>query len=56
MIERDAPTNCQQEPNYPNHETVIISMRYPDLTGHRVTARCAIQEPHAITECGEWKR
>lgn len=52
MTRRTAPTNCQQEPPYPDHETVCMSMRYPDMTCHEPSAGCGIQEPHMITECG----
>lgn len=51
---RPAPTNCQQEPPYPEHETVVCSLRYPDLTAHLPSERCATQEPHPIPECGEF--
>jgi hypothetical protein len=52
--ERDAPTNCQQEPSYPGAETVVFSIRFPELTCHRPTKRCQIEAPHAIAECDEW--
>lgn len=55
QISRSAPTNCQQEPNYPAHVTVIASLRYPDLTCHLPSGRCTTQEPHPITECGEFR-
>jgi hypothetical protein len=47
------PHNGQQEPRYTDELTVTCSMRYPDLTCHRPTSRCGIQEPHAIVKCGE---
>lgn len=51
---RRVPTNCQNEPHYPGIDTVTFSIRYPELTCHYPTTRCAIQPPHAIAECGEW--
>lgn len=51
---REEPTNLSAEPGYPNHPTVIMSMRRPGLTAHLPTERCAIQEPHETSECGEW--
>ncbi len=53
---RAAPTNCQQEPNYPGVRTVVFALRFPDMTAHAPTRRCGIQEPHAIAECGEFDR
>lgn len=46
--------NCQQEPAYPGAETVVFSIRDPDLTYHRPSPLCAINEPHRIGECGEF--
>jgi hypothetical protein len=54
ITRRPRQTNCQQEPPYPGDPTVIFSMRYPGLTAHNPTKLCAIEEPHAIAECGEW--
>ena len=48
------PTNCQQEPGYPRHRTVVFSIRYPDMTGHLPSRRCKIKGPHLIAECGEY--
>jgi hypothetical protein len=28
-MDRPKQINCQQEPGYPDHETVIFSIRYP---------------------------
>ena len=53
MSERPRQTNCQQEPSYPDHETVVFSIRFPDLTAHSKSSRCPIEEPHLISECGE---
>jgi hypothetical protein len=46
------PTNCQQEPPYPDHKTAVLSIRYPDLTHHLPNRLCSIREPHAISDCG----
>jgi hypothetical protein len=56
--ERNRPrqTNCQQEPSYPEHETVVFSLRFPDLTVHSKSKRCKIGEPHEIAICGEFGR
>jgi hypothetical protein len=27
---RPKQTNCQNEPSYPDHETVVFSIRFPD--------------------------
>lgn len=51
--ERPRQTNCQQEPNFPRHQTVIFSLRYPGLTCHRPTRNCRTQEPHNWLTCGE---
>lgn len=51
---RPAPTNCQQEPPYPDLATAAFSLRYPDLTCHPPRHRCRIQEPHAIKDCVEF--
>lgn len=51
---RPAPSDCRQEPPYPGLETVLFSIRAPEMTGHQPTDRCSREEPHAITECGEW--
>lgn len=54
MRERPLQQNCQIEPSYPDHETVIASIRDPELTCHLPQERCTIQEPHRIAECGLW--
>jgi hypothetical protein len=56
MMPRNDPTNCQNEPGYPDHATVIMSIRYPELVCHSLRLRCVIQEPHRINECGEFDR
>ena len=45
--------NGQMEPPYPEHETVVFSIRYPYHTTHRATDLCAIEGPHLIEDCGE---
>lgn len=53
-MKRPRQTNCQQEPSYPEHDTVIASIRYPDLTCHLPTDVCSIEEPHNVSECRIW--
>ena len=53
-LSRPKQTNCQQEPSYPDHETVVFAMIAPDMTCHLPSSRCTIQEPHLIRECGEF--
>jgi hypothetical protein len=48
------PTNCQQEPGYPGADTVVMSIRFPDLTCHYPAPDCRIQEPHQVAECGRF--
>lgn len=31
LAERPKQTNCQNEPHYPGHETVVFAFRYPDV-------------------------
>lgn len=54
MTERRRPSNAQQEPPFPDEETVAMSIRYPMMTCHLPTERCAIQEPHQSKDCGEF--
>jgi hypothetical protein len=49
------PTNCQQEPPFDGLATVACSLRYPEMTCHFPTMLCGIQEPHTVSECGEWQ-
>lgn len=53
---RPLQTSVQWEPPYPDHETAIVSIRYPYHTAHKPTTLCAIQEPHLIEDCGEFER
>jgi hypothetical protein len=34
---------------------VCFSIRFPDMTGHRKSKRCPIEEPHLIKDCGEFQ-
>lgn len=54
-MERPVQYNCCNEPPYPDHETVVFSIRYPDVTSHRATERCKIEWPHLIQECREFE-
>lgn len=40
MTERPKQTNCQQEPAYPDHETVVFSIRFPDYYLHESDNGC----------------
>ena len=51
---RPAQTNCQQEPRYPRHRTVVCAFGWPDMTSHRAARRCPIEGPHMIAEGGEF--
>lgn len=53
--ERPAPRNCQQEPPYPGLDTVVFSLRAPDLVAHLAREDCPIETPHPIAECGAFK-
>jgi hypothetical protein len=53
---RYAPTNCQTEPHYPNHDTVTFSIRAPEHTAHPASELCGIEEPHEISKCGEFAK
>lgn len=55
MTPRPRQTDCQHEPPYPDHQTVVFSIRYPDAVIHSPSSYCSIQEPHLIAECGEFK-
>ena len=55
MSKRSEPTDLICEPPYPDHKTVLFSVRFPDMTGHLATARCPIEEPHLISECAEFE-
>ena len=42
------------EPPYEGLNTVLFSIRYPDMTAHLATDRCPLEYPHEISVCGEW--
>ena len=52
---RPKQTDCRQEPDYFLSNTVLFSIRSPDITAHMPTHRCARLEPHPMSECGEWR-
>lgn len=45
------PTNCQNEPPFPNHETAVFSLRYPYSIDHVPNQQCRTEEPHLIVNC-----
>lgn len=49
---RPKQTNCQQEPPYPEHDTIVFSIRNPDLTVHGKSDKCPYEAPHRLEECG----
>lgn len=53
FLARPRQTNCQQEPAYPGHETVVCALRAPELLCHLATPQCPIEGPHRWDECGE---
>lgn len=55
MTQRPKQTNCRNEPAYPDHETVVMSMKNPNLTAHLPSKRCDVQCPHPIIYCGEFE-
>lgn len=54
--QRPEPTDLQCEPPYPGLHTVLLFMRDPEWTAHTRSKRCPIEEPHLISECGEFQR
>jgi hypothetical protein len=55
-MKRSKPQNLQAEPAYPGIDgMVLLSMRFPDWTGHLKHAECEIEEPHKTEDCGLWK-
>ena len=48
---REIPNNCQHEPDYPLHDTVMISFKSPDYTAHKKHINCNKEYPHKISEC-----
>lgn len=55
MAERPKQRDCQNEPTYPDHETVVFSIRSPDMVAHLATGRCEKEYLHLIKECGEYQ-
>lgn len=53
-MERPQQTDCSAEPPYPDHQTVVLSIRHPDWVCHPPSGRCALQLPHDIGACGEF--
>ena len=54
-MNRPKQLNCQNEPPYPMHETVIFSFRDPYWLIHNKRDDCKIECPHHISDCGIWK-
>ncbi len=50
-LKRETPKNCQHEPDYPFHDTVVISFKNPDYCVHKKDIDCNIEYPHKITDC-----
>lgn len=55
MKKRNKQSNCQIEPSFPNHETVLMSFKDPNLVIHLPSKRCNIIYPHNISICGEFE-
>ena len=51
---RSKQTNCQNEPIYSEHKTVVFVIAYPEYTCHTKTKECQIKYPHLIIDCGLW--
>lgn len=49
------PISVQHEGKFPNHETVLFSLKDPDWVIHRASNRCRTEHPHNITECKEFE-
>ena len=54
-MERPRQVNCQNEPPYPEHETVVFALGYPEWTAHQESVRCVKGYPHRADECGEFE-
>lgn len=54
LTARPAPVNCQVEPPYPHHDTVLMSFVNPELTAHRANTECSEESPHSTHECPLW--
>jgi hypothetical protein len=53
-LERPRQVNCQQEPFYPLHNTVTLSISAPEMVAHGRSERCPTEYPHKIADCGEF--
>ena len=49
---RQKPINLQHEPDYRLHKTVLFALSSPDMTAHKLSDDCKIEEPHLIDACG----
>lgn len=52
--QRQAPSNCQNEPPYPHDATVVFALSAPDMTCHMASDRCSLDYPHYILDCKEF--
>lgn len=50
LLEREV-LNLQNEPDYPLHETVVVSLRDPNMVCHQASKVCPHEAPHDISEC-----
>ncbi len=53
-MKRSKQTDCQIEPAYLNHSTVLWAFYDPDWVCHQASKRCSIECPHLMSECGEF--
>lgn len=53
---RPEPTDLRSEPRYPGLHTVVLAMSAPEWTVHNPSKRCPIEEPHRISQCGEFRQ
>lgn len=53
-FKRSKQIDCQIEPAYLNHRTVLMSFRDPDWVAHDRSKRCTIESPHLMKDCGEF--
>jgi hypothetical protein len=54
VTDRPRQTDCQIEPAYPDHDTVLWSFRFPEFVAHRPSKRCCKECPHLMAECKEF--
>lgn len=55
ILPRPVQRNCQQEPPFPGADTVVASLRYPELTSHLAHPECPHEGPHPVAECWRWR-